>query len=105
MNADRAHQDYKEMAKTWKTEYLTGLETFLNWQCQNERLFKDTLKRGFSGSRQLLTMWKDWMSHQTEEEQRIHERFQGQMNNGGSNPILGLTGNRLKRLSQLSSLS
>jgi hypothetical protein len=91
MNAERAQHHYKEMAKTWKNGYLTGLETFLQWQAQNERLFKDTLKQGFSGSRQLLTMWKDWMTHQTEEQQRVHERTKSQMGNGGSNPILGLT--------------
>lgn len=90
MNAERAQQDYKEMAKTWKNSYLTGLETFLHWQDQNERLFKDMVKQGFSGSRQLLTIWKDWVNRQTEEQQRIHERAQGQMGNGGGNPLLGL---------------
>lgn len=90
MNAERAQQDYKEMAKTWKNSYLTGLETFLHWQDQNERLFKDMVKQGFSGSRQLLTIWKDWVNRQTEEQQRIHERAQGQTGNGGGNPLLGL---------------
>jgi hypothetical protein len=91
MKTERAQQDYKDMAKTWKSGYLTGLETLLHWQAQNERLFKDTVKQGFSGSRQLLTMWKDWMNHQTEEQQRFQERTQSQMGNGGGNPILGLT--------------
>jgi hypothetical protein len=91
MNGERAHQDYKEMAQTWKTGYLSGLESFMRWQAQNERLFKDTVKQGFSGSRQLLTMWKDWMTHQTEEQEKAQESTQSQMGNGGSNPIFGLT--------------
>jgi hypothetical protein len=91
--AERAQEDYKEMAKTWKTGYLGGLEAFLQWQAQNERLFKDTVKQQLSGSRQLLTMWRDWMNRQTEEQQRTQERTQGQFGggNGTANPVFGFT--------------
>jgi len=91
--AERAQQDYKDMAKTWKNGYLSGLEAVLQWQGQNERLFKDTVKQGFSGSRQLLAMWRDWTKRQTEEQQRTQERAQEQMGMGDrtTNPMLGLT--------------
>jgi hypothetical protein len=86
MNAERARDDYRGMAKTWKDGYLRGLDACLQWQAENERLIKDSVKQGLSGSRQFLTWWKDWIEDQTQRQADLQQR---QVN--APNPLLGFT--------------
>ena len=86
---ERAQAEYKEMAKTWKDGYLKGLDACLQWQAENERLIKDTVKQGLSGSRQLLTWWKDWIEDQTQRRAEIQRDMERQAN--VTNPFLGFT--------------
>ena len=78
--------DYKVMAKTWKDGYLKGLDSWLQWQEENERLLKDSVRQGIAGSRQLLSLWKDWLDHQTQEQRKAQEQV-----SSTANPFLGLT--------------
>jgi hypothetical protein len=94
--AERAREDYKEMAKTWKDSYLEGLDACLQWQEENERLIKDTVKQGLSGSRQLLGWWREWIDDQTQRQAEIQRDIQKRVNsqkqaNNVTNPFLGFT--------------
>jgi hypothetical protein len=84
--AARAADDYKVMAKTWKEGYLKGLDACLQWQEENERLLRDSVRQGLAGSRQLLTLWKDWIDHQSQEQRKTQEQV-----SSTANPFLGLT--------------
>ncbi len=46
--------DLKGMSNAWKQGYLRGLEAVFQTQEQTERLLKETVKQGISGSQQLL---------------------------------------------------
>jgi hypothetical protein len=85
MNAERARDEYRGMAKTWKDGYLQGLDACLQWQAENERLIKDSFKQGLSGSRQFLTWWKDWIEDQTQ------RQADAQRQANAPNPLLGFT--------------
>jgi hypothetical protein len=94
--AEKAREDYIEMAKTWKDSYLEGLDACLQWQEENERLIKDTVKQGLSGSRQLLGWWKEWIDDQTQRQAEIQKDVQKRVNNqrqtnNVTNPFLGFT--------------
>jgi hypothetical protein len=87
IRAKRAHEE----TKTWKNGYLNSLEVFWDWQVRNERLFTDTVKQGLSDSRQLLMMWRNWMDHQGEQQQRTQGEPKGQLVSGAASSILRLT--------------
>jgi hypothetical protein len=53
--------EVKDMAKVWKEGYLKGLETFLQWQQQNEQLVKRAVRQGLSAYHQWLGMYKNWL--------------------------------------------
>ncbi len=53
--------DIRGLAKVWKETYLKGLESCFKWQEDNERLLKETVKQGFIGPQQWLTLYKNWM--------------------------------------------
>ncbi len=53
--------DWKEMAKSWKAGYLGGLDAYLQWQEENERLIKNMVMQGLAGPRQGLSLYKEWM--------------------------------------------
>ncbi len=46
--------DVRGMSQAWKQGYLRALETFFRSQEQTERLLKETVQQGISGSQQLL---------------------------------------------------
>ncbi len=83
MNTERARDEYRGMAKMWKDGYLRGLDACLQWQAENERLIKDSVKQGLSGSRQFLTWWEDWIEDQTQRQTDVQQRQ--------ANPLLGFT--------------
>jgi hypothetical protein len=85
MNTERARDEYRGMAKTWKDGYLQGLDVCLQWQAENERLIKDSVKQGLSGSRQFLTWWKDWIEDQTQRQADVQRQA------NAPNPLLGFT--------------
>ena len=85
MNAERARDDYIGIGKTWKDGYLQGLDACLQWQAENERLIKDSVKQGLAGSRQFLTWWKDWIENQTQRQADVQRQA------NAPNPILGFT--------------
>jgi hypothetical protein len=82
----KATEDYKEMARTWKNGYLKGLDACLQWQEESERLLKDGVRQGLAGSRQLLSLWRDWVAQQTQEQRKAQEPM-----GSTTNPFLGLT--------------
>jgi hypothetical protein len=53
--------DLKGMSKAWKYGYLHGLEGFFQSQEQTERLLKETVKQGISGSQQMLQAYDKWL--------------------------------------------
>jgi hypothetical protein len=57
----------------------------LQWQEGNERLIRDSVKQGLSGSRQFLTWFRDWAENQG----RMQEQVQRESN--VTHPILGFT--------------
>lgn len=85
LGEEKVRDDYRGMAQTWKDGYLQGLNTCLQWQEENERLIKNSVKQGLTGTHQFLTWWKDWI-----EDQR---RGQGDAQRQADvmNPILGFT--------------
>ena len=85
MTEERARDEYRGMAKVWKDGYLQSLNACLQWQEQNERLIKDSLKQGFSGTHQFLTWWKDWIEGQAQRQVDTREQT------NGTNPILEFT--------------
>jgi hypothetical protein len=85
MNEERVRDDYRGMAKAWKDGYLQSLNLCLQWQEDNERLIRDSVRQGLSGSRQFLTWWKDWVEGQAQKQE------EAQRQSNGANPILGLT--------------
>lgn len=91
--AEQLKDDYKEMARVWKDSYLEGLDSCLQLQAENQRLIKDAVKQGFSGSRQFLTWWKDWIEDQTQKQTEIQNDLQKKANNKNTvtNPFLGFT--------------
>jgi hypothetical protein len=95
VGAEKIQNGYKEIAKVWKDGYLRGLDAYLQLQAENEHLIKDTVKQGFSGSRQFFTWWKDWIEGQTQRQAEIQRDIQRQMNNklanNVTNPFLGFT--------------
>jgi hypothetical protein len=61
------------------------LNACLRWQEENERLIKDSVKQGFSGTRQILTWWKGWVEDQAQRQADVQRLA------NGTNPILGFT--------------
>jgi hypothetical protein len=53
--------DIKGMSKIWKQGYLGGLEALYQSQEQSERLLKETVKQGISGSQQMLQVYEKWL--------------------------------------------
>jgi hypothetical protein len=53
--------DFRGMSKVWRETYLNGLESCFRWQEENERLLQESVKQGFIGSLQWLTLYKNWM--------------------------------------------
>ena len=53
--------DLKGMSKAWKYGYLHGLEAVFQSQEQTERLLKETVKQGISGSQQMLQVYDKWL--------------------------------------------
>ena len=53
--------DVKGMNKIWKQGYLGGLEALYQSQEQSERLLKETVKHGISGSQQMLQVYEKWL--------------------------------------------
>ena len=53
--------DVKGMSQAWKQSYLHGLEAFFQSQEQTERLLKETVKQGISGSQQILQGYEKWL--------------------------------------------
>lgn len=53
--------DVAGLAKAWKESYVKGLEACLQWQEESERLVKTSCIQGFSGPRQWLNLYKEWM--------------------------------------------
>src|SRR5207249_11519211 len=53
--------DVKGMSQAWKRGYLSGLEAFFQSQEQTERLLKETVKQGISGSQQILQGYEKWL--------------------------------------------
>ena len=54
------------MARSWKDGYLQGLNVCLQWQEENERLIKNSVKQGLSGTHQFLTWWKGLIEDQAQ---------------------------------------
>jgi hypothetical protein len=86
LNTEQLKTEYTGMVKSWKDGYLQGLDACLQWQAENERLIKDSVKQGLSGSRQFLTWWKEWIENQAQRQEDIQQR---QVN--VPNPVLGFT--------------
>jgi hypothetical protein len=82
---EKIRDDYKDVARSWKDGYLQGLNACLRWQEENERLIKDSVKQGFSGTRQILTWWKGWVEDQAQRQADVQRLA------NGTNPILGFT--------------
>jgi hypothetical protein len=53
--------DVRGMSQAWKRGYLGGLEVFFQSQEQTERLLKETVKQGISGSQQILQSCEKWL--------------------------------------------
>jgi hypothetical protein len=53
--------DVRGMSKAWKQSYLNGLEAFFQSQEQTERLVKETVKQGITGSQQILQGYEKWL--------------------------------------------
>jgi len=53
--------DVRGMSQAWKHGYLNGLDAFLQSQEQTERLLKETVKQGISGSQQILQNYEKWL--------------------------------------------
>jgi len=53
--------DVRGMSQAWKQSYLHGLEAFFQSQEQTERLLKETVKQGISGSQQILQGYEKWL--------------------------------------------
>ena len=85
MNEGKARDDYKGMAKVWKDGYLQGLNACLQWQEDNERLMRDSIKQGLLGSRQFFTWWKGRVEDQAKKQEEVQKQAKV------PNPILGLT--------------
>lgn len=85
MNEERARDEYRGVASCWKDGYLQSLNLCLQWQEDNERLIRDSVKQGLSGSRQFLVWWKDWVEGQAQKQE------EAQRHSNVANPILGLT--------------
>ena len=86
LNTEQLRDDYRGMVKAWKDGYLQGLDACLQLQAESERLIKDSVKQGLSGSRQFFTRLKDWVEDQTQRQTDIQQK---QVN--GVNPFLGFT--------------
>jgi hypothetical protein len=84
MNEQKARDDYRGAARSWKDGYLQGLNTFLQWQEENERLIKTSVKQGLSGTHQFLTWWKGLIEDQAQRQVDVQKQT------NGTNPILGL---------------
>ena len=56
-----SNYDVKGMSQAWKQSYLHGLEAFFQSQEQTERLLKETVKQGISGSQQILQGYEKWL--------------------------------------------
>ena len=67
--------DVKGMSKIWKQGYLGGLEALYQSQEQSERLLKETVKQGISGSQQMFQVYEKWL-----------EQIQGQV--GAASPFV-----------------
>jgi hypothetical protein len=85
MSAERTRDDYRGMARSWKDGYLQGLNVCLQWQEENERLIKNSVKQGLSGTHQFLTWWKGVIEDQAQ------RQVDAQRQVNGTNPILGFT--------------
>ena len=53
--------DVRGMSQAWKRGYLSGLEAFFQSQEHTERLLKETVKQGISGSQQMLQGYDKWL--------------------------------------------
>lgn len=82
---ERTREEYRGMARVWKEGYLQSLNACLQWQEENERLIKDAVMQGFSGTHQFLTWWKDWVGEHAGRQAEIA----GQTN--AANPIVEFT--------------
>jgi hypothetical protein len=85
ISQERVRDDYRGMARSWKDGYLQGLNTCLQWQEENERLIKNSVKQGLSGTHQFLTWWKGLIEDQAQ------RQADTQKQTNGTNPILGFT--------------
>ena len=83
MSEERARDDYRGVARSWKDGYLQGLNACLQWQEENERLIKTSVKQGLSGTHQFLTWWKGLIEDQAQ------RQVDAQRQTNGTNPILG----------------
>jgi hypothetical protein len=83
MSEERARDDYRGAARSWKDGYLQGLNACLQWQEENERLIKNSVKQGLSGTHQFLTWWKGLIEDQAQRQVDV------QRQTNGTNPILG----------------
>lgn len=84
ISQERVRDDYRGMARSWKDGYLQGLNTCLQWQEENERLIKNSVKQGLSGTHQFLTWWKGLIEDQAQRQADAQKQTNG-------NPILGFT--------------
>ena len=82
IKGNAAEFDFSEMSKVWKEAYLKGLESCLKLQEESERLVNDTIKQGFTGSQNWLTLYKNSM-------EMPWDQFQGQATTV-PNPFLAL---------------
>jgi hypothetical protein len=85
ISQERVKDDYRGMARSLKDGYLQGLNTCLQWQEENERLIKNSVKQGLSGTHQFLTWWKGLIEDQAQ------RQADTQKQTNGTNPILGFT--------------
>jgi hypothetical protein len=83
MNEQRARDEYRGVAKAWKDGYLQGLNACLQWQEENERLIKSSVRQGLSGTHQFLTWWKGLIEDQAQ------KQVDAQRQTNGANPMLG----------------
>ena len=92
ISAEQARDGYRALAQTWKDGYLQGLNVCLEWQEGNERLIRDSVRQGLSGSRQFLTWFKDWAENQGRRQEEVQRgaNVTNPMANV-TNPILGFT--------------
>ena len=82
IKGNAAEFDFSEMSKVWKEAYLKGLESCLKLQEESERLVNDTIKQGFTGSQNWLTLYMNSM-------EMPWDQFQGQATTV-PNPFLAL---------------